>query len=431
MAYLNGNPVLINAHVVCDTDASYLAGRKSGYDEGHTAGYAEGYADGIPMGYNQGEAAGYKEGQRSMAVMQAVQGNPVVLDYVHPTEHELGVTLSRCNLLDLSKCRVNTAVAFGLTYELLDDVVHVYGTVNSGNGGYISMVVLFVDEQPELEGKGYVVQAFNVDTGKAMTEQECNFRTYGLRTAGENVIAITIVNSPIGMEVDYRFRVGVNEVAQTTYGSYIADLSGITLTRCGKNLFKANWLEDYLHPGEIVEFEGRRCYKTKLKSDNYFRINGKNYANITFPFPIHQFSIEAYSVSPNGSIGLYDKTGKVLTYKSVASSDITNWRTTHTFTNDVYGLSFYSWHDSEDETIYIDLDSMYVSTSLTVEEPEPYVGEDYTPNADGTVEGVTSLSPLTTLTADDGVMIHAEYWLDTESKLKDMGVTLLDLGGEL
>ena len=41
---------------------------------------------------------------------------------------------------------------------------------------------------------------------------------------------------------------------------------------------------------------------------------------------------------------------------------------------------------------------------------EPYVGTYYTPNADGTVNGVTSLYPNTTLTTDtDGVIIECEY----------------------
>ncbi len=64
---------------------------------------------------------------------------------------------------------------------------------------------------------------------------------------------------------------------------------------------------------------------------------------------------------------------------------------------------------------------------------EDLTAEDFTEyqaNADGTVKGIISLSPVTTLAAD-GVIINAEYWLDAGKKIAHMETAMLDLGGSL
>lgn len=51
--------------------------------------------------------------------------------------------------------------------------------------------------------------------------------------------------------------------------------------------------------------------------------------------------------------------------------------------------------------------------------------ETYTPNADGTVEGITSLSPTMTLLTDtEGAVIHCEYNRDTNKALASGGATM-------
>ena len=62
-----------------------------------------------------------------------------------------------------------------------------------------------------------------------------------------------------------------------------------------------------------------------------------------------------------------------------------------------------------------------IELGTTVTEYEPYNGAEYTPNADGTVNGVTSLYPNTTLTTDtDGVLIDCEYNRDICKLEKDI-----------
>lgn len=54
------------------------------------------------------------------------------------------------------------------------------------------------------------------------------------------------------------------------------------------------------------------------------------------------------------------------------------------------------------------------------------------PNADGSIQGVRSVSPSTSFSVDPpGAIVTAEYYLDAARKLEDMGVTLMNLGGSL
>lgn len=62
---------------------------------------------------------------------------------------------------------------------------------------------------------------------------------------------------------------------------------------------------------------------------------------------------------------------------------------------------------------------LQVEEGDTATEYEPYTCETYTPNADGTVEGVTSLYPNTTLLTDAGAVIECEYNKDTNKAIKN------------
>lgn len=68
----------------------------------------------------------------------------------------------------------------------------------------------------------------------------------------------------------------------------------------------------------------------------------------------------------------------------------------------------------------------------TATEYEPYKGAEYTPNADGTVNGVTSLYPNTTLMTDtDGVIIDCEYNRDINQAFAELKQAIISLGGNI
>ena len=73
-----------------------------------------------------------------------------------------------------------------------------------------------------------------------------------------------------------------------------------------------------------------------------------------------------------------------------------------------------------------------IEKSTTATEYEPYIGAEYTTNADGTVENVKSISPAMNLTTNKaGAVIDAKCFLDPQAVITDLTNTLITLGGEI
>ena len=80
-------------------------------------------------------------------------------------------------------------------------------------------------------------------------------------------------------------------------------------------------------------------------------------------------------------------------------------------------------------TLYISLTTVNVTRYGTVETDSP---QTYTPTADGTVSGVKSLYPITTLMTDTaGVIINAEYNKDLNKAFAELQQAILSMGGNV
>lgn len=80
-------------------------------------------------------------------------------------------------------------------------------------------------------------------------------------------------------------------------------------------------------------------------------------------------------------------------------------------------------------TPYISLTTVNVTRYGTVETDSP---QTYTPTADGTVSGVKSLYPITTLMTDTaGVIINAEYNKDLNKAFAELQQAILSIGGNV
>ena len=80
-------------------------------------------------------------------------------------------------------------------------------------------------------------------------------------------------------------------------------------------------------------------------------------------------------------------------------------------------------------TPYISLTTVNVTRYGTVETDSP---QTYTPTADGTVSGVKSLYPITTLMTDTaGVIINAEYNKDLNKAFAELQQAILSMGGNV
>ena len=73
----------------------------------------------------------------------------------------------------------------------------------------------------------------------------------------------------------------------------------------------------------------------------------------------------------------------------------------------------------------VNISYIQIEQGPTITAYEPYQGQTYTPAADGTVSGVTSLYPTATLMTDtDGVIIDCEYNVDLNSTLGNINTAL-------
>nr|DAT96422.1 MAG TPA: hypothetical protein [Bacteriophage sp.] len=75
---------------------------------------------------------------------------------------------------------------------------------------------------------------------------------------------------------------------------------------------------------------------------------------------------------------------------------------------------------------------LQIEISPIVTDYEPYITKvDYTPTADGIVEGVTSLYPNTTLMTDtNGIIIDCDYYKDIDKAYNKLSAAIALSGGE-
>ena len=80
----------------------------------------------------------------------------------------------------------------------------------------------------------------------------------------------------------------------------------------------------------------------------------------------------------------------------------------------------------------IDNYNIQIELGTTATDYEPYNSATFTPTADGTVNGVTSLYPNTTLMTDtDGVLIDCEYNRDINKAFAELQQAIISLGGNV
>ena len=174
----------------------------------------------------------------------------------------------------------------------------------------------------------------------------------------------------------------------------VTDLTAVKVTRCGKNL---------LYNDTIISESTNPVYK-KIWSGNLP-------APFVFSEDLSQFTpTEEFASAATFRFKFADGTekaiGKDYKYLLVTTGILKEIY----FVNNSQGIG----------TIKCQLEIGTVKTDY-----EPYVGTDYTPNADGTVNGVTSLYPNTTLMTDtDGVIIDCEYNRDINKAFAALEVAI-------
>ena len=124
----------------------------------------------------------------------------------------------------------------------------------------------------------------------------------------------------------------------------------------------------------------------------------------------------------------YDSTGSMKQGLVVSTTS----SGTKTISDDWKGLGIYI-NIPKGKTLNNLLIKPQLEIGTTATEYEPYITPtEYTPTADGVVNGVTSLYPSTTLTTDtEGVIINCEYNRDINKAFAELQDAIISLGGNV
>lgn len=189
----------------------------------------------------------------------------------------------------------------------------------------------------------------------------------------------------------------------TEYTPYI-DPSTVTVTRCGKNLIPYPFKETTVTKKGVTFTDNK---------DGTITVNGTAEATVSFIFFEGNMPVDGvYTLS-----GLSGGNGSTYYVQPLCSDKA------HPGLAD--GSKSYEWGGLVMNRLQLNVVagtvvsnlrvSVMLEKSNTATDYEPYNGAEYAPAADGTVSGITSLSPnMTILTDTEGMIVECEYIRDTK-----------------
>lgn len=357
----------------------------------------------------------YANNSFSGALRGSASGEAVRLSDIAPNEHTLGVKVSGRNLFD--KDNANIIIGY-------PDAENVINGASSTRSVYIPcapnatytvsktltarFAVAFTDDIPSI---GVAV------TGRVQNNTASSITT----TSGINSRYIVVWLYHVDLDTT---TIKINEVlttlqielgsTATSYTPYITDFSGVTLKRYGKNLLPY----PYKNTNIDYTFNG---INYKVKSDGTVVLNGTANEQSYFILAGLVLNKGVYYLSgcPSGGQGstysIYFQYDNFSYYKADYGSgvkiDINEKK------NCAVAINI-GKNTTVSNLIFKPM--LEVGSKLTDFE-ERRTAVAYTPAADGTVTGVTSISPdMTFLSDTDGIIINAEYNKDLNKAISEL-----------
>lgn len=372
-----------------------------------------------PSEATDGANKGYADNNFANALKGRASGASIRLGDVSPIEHTLGVKVSGKNLFDKS-------IAFA-DYNII-------GGGYNGLNYYVgkgTIVTISLTETPTT-GKGYMyVRPTTISGGGAQywlahstVEALCNKKQTITSQDGYISICIT-VDAYNAFKEQIQIELGSTA---TPYEPFISDLTAVNVTRCGGNLLDPSLYHNtskfqgitYTTNGDTITLTGT------AKASSYVNVFISNPdAVITLPSILQNKKIKLYAYGNSSTVELVIRkttstTVSANTNKSIDTTGATGFSVRCRFTSG---------------TTYNDSITFMICTEDVENNPayEPYkTPTEYAPAADGTVSGVKSLYPTTTLITDtEGVIIEAEYNRDINKAFAEMQQAILSLGGNV
>ncbi len=354
------------------------------------------------------------------AVKGTVTGiGTVRMDDVSPVEHELDVKVTSKNLFDVAQnCASNNVVEGVVSYE--GDII----TLTTSKGElYINL-----HKKVIYPAGTYTLTVFPMSENVAIS-----FWTYDAKGGNETFIAgmSEVMNAPKSVTItrDYDFALcisgnnqnygthlfkiqieqGTTATPYTPYISSVADLDGVLVTRRGKNLFNKDDTSCLLNG--YISSAGVYMASSPNREMSFIFKCTPNTDYVVSKLMSLTNRVAGFSTIPSsGTAGTYigEYIGKTsYTFNSGTAEYIIVW----------YFNTSGEFHASEEVKASIQLELGTNATPYT-----PYVEPTiHLANMDGTVSGVLSVSPMTTLTADtDSVVVTATYNKDTNAVINTL-----------
>lgn len=265
--------------------------------------------------------------------------------------------------------------------------------------------------QPNKTGSGaeMTMYAETVDGYSRITSEDATFENV------ETILSIHIEVLP-DSTVNATFLPQVIKTSEKTVtrtldvnvsGNPTIDLTTLTVTRCGKNLWQNT---NTTFPSTLSYDSNTQTYTIGTGTIGYAFTAHK----LDNPIPVGTVvTISAYFQSGKGiqcAFGGYHRTGgkSWQGYLDIpANTDMTGQMLTATFTTTETVEEFVVFHNTGGnvEEAYVFQVQYEISSAATAY--EPYQGQEYTPDSDGNVKGITALAPVTTLSVNSDQVVFA------------------------
>lgn len=384
------------------------------------------------------------------ALRGSASGSSVKLPDVSPNEHTLGVKVSSKNLIPYPY-PVQGSTINGITYtNNADGSVTAVGTAtdNSIYAPYTATANFELEPgtytfSDDLVGTSNVtywsevrgstddtIFVHSYATNRTFTITEKTKLRMNLRVAKEQTVNIT-------------FKPHIAKgTADIPYTPNVSDFSTVNVTTYGKNLIPPI--------GSVLYYFGSISGGKPIipsKTNTLSSLTNIDVSTYRGAYTVKKFEEEkTYTLTLNGLVNncatkaLFLAVGFRSSEDTIfGTTDMNSYKTSSsnatslTFTvpsGKPYCLiGFYNYPTVSGDTI--SLNAMQLEIGSTATEYEPYkTPTEYTPAADGTVSGVKSLYPTTTLTTDtEGAIIEAEYNRDINKAFAELQQAILSMGG--
>lgn len=353
-------------------------------------------------------------------------GKAVAINDASPVEHNLNVRVSSKNLFPSGALTLSNWTDIGegkWAYPIeLPEGVYFFscsGVDTEGSGGYFYLQANPKGASDWNVKSQYLVQGRYVPQNSLITidkRYDYRFWWYGRQELFDKMKNIQLERG----------------TSATEYVPPVSDLTSVTVCKQGKNLIP--------YPYELTTVTSNGITAT-AQSDGSIILNGTATAGTSIPL---HFKIPLLKKGVYYAIGGGDADVVVnARYYEADDTTSTSWYDSPSqkgysvqypeYSNYVYiGIYIPSGKSLYSKAVY---PTVCVASPDATSEPtyEPYIAPtEYIPTADGTVDGVMSIAPNTTLTTDnDDVIIDVEYNRDINKAFAELQEAIISLGGNV